>query len=53
VERPVIKDHLGHLTLSQVHQIYLSSPHLYSYAQALDKYIDELQDFKTVKTTIR
>lgn len=41
--RPIIKDFFGKdVTLTQVHETYLSQPELFKYAQALDNYIDEL-----------
>jgi len=45
VERPNIKDFFAEKTdLDTVHKEYRQSPHLYSYASALDRYIDWLED---------
>jgi len=45
VERPNIKDFFAEKTdLDTVHKEYTQSPHLYSYASALDRYIDWLED---------
>ena len=45
MERPNIKDFFAEKTdLDTVHKEYTHSPHLYSYASALDRYIDWLED---------
>jgi len=42
MKRPKIKDYFHEKTdLETVHSEYIKSPHLYSYASALDRYIDE------------
>ena len=42
MKRPKIKDFFHEKTdLEIVHSEYTKSPHLYSYASALDRYIDE------------
>lgn len=44
IKRPIIKDYFGKdATLSEVHQTYISQPELFKYAQALDIYIDMLE----------
>ena len=45
MKRPKIKDFFHEETdLENVHRIYTKSPHLFSYASALDMYIDYLED---------
>jgi len=45
MKRPEIKDFFSEKTdLETVHAIYTKSPHLYSYTNALDMYIDYLED---------
>ena len=45
MKRPKIKDYFHEETdLETVHRIYTKSPHLFSYASALDMYIDYLED---------
>ncbi len=45
MERPNIKGFFGeNVTLKQVHETYLNQTELFNYAQALDRYIDELED---------
>jgi len=44
MKRPKIKDYFHEKTdLETVHREYTKSPHLYSYASALDSYIDYLE----------
>lgn len=43
--RPTIKDYFGlNATLQTVHQTYVENPELFKYTQALDNYIDTLDD---------
>ena len=43
--RPKIKEYFGeNATLQQVLDTYESQPELFNYAQALDRYIDELEE---------
>ena len=45
MKRPKIKDFFQEKTdLETVHSEYTKSPHLYSYASDLDRYIDYLED---------
>ena len=45
MKRPKIKDYFPEKTdLENVHSEYTKSPHLYSYASALDRYIDYLEE---------
>jgi hypothetical protein len=45
MKRPEIKDFFHEKTdLETIHAIYTKSPHLFSYANALDRYIDFLED---------
>ena len=45
MKRSKIKDYFHEKTdLKTVHREYTKSPHLYSYASALDRYIDYLED---------
>jgi len=45
MKRPNIKDFFQEKTdLETVHSEYTKSPHLFSYANALDRYIDYLED---------
>jgi len=45
MKRPKIKDYFHEKTdLENVHREYTKSPHLYSYASYLDRYIDYLED---------
>ena len=45
MKRPKIKDFFQEKTdLKTVHSEYTKSPHLFSYASALDMYIDYLED---------
>ena len=45
MKRPKIKDYFLEKTdLETVHRIYTKSPHLFSYASALDRYIDYLEE---------
>ena len=42
---PNIKDYFGvNTTLEKVHLFYTDNPELFNYAQALDRYIDELEE---------
>jgi len=44
MNRPTIKQHFGDgATLESVHKAYLDNPELFKYAQALDNYIDHLE----------
>ena len=43
--RPKIKDYFAEKAdVKTVHNEYINSPHLYSYASALDRYVDCLED---------
>lgn len=45
MNRPKIKEYFGeNATLQQVADTYNSQPELFNYAQALDRYIDELEE---------
>jgi len=45
MKRPKIKDYFHEKTdLETVHFEYIKSPHLFSYASDLDRYIDYLED---------
>jgi len=45
MKRPEIKDFFPKKTdLETIHAIYTKSPHLYSYASALDRYVDYLEE---------
>ena len=45
MKRPKIKDFFPEKTdLGNVHSEYTKSPHLFSYASALDKYVDYLEE---------
>lgn len=45
MERPNIKDYFAEKAdVKTVHNEYINSPHLYSYASALDRYVDYLED---------
>ena len=45
MKRPEIKDYFHEKTdLETVHSEYTKSPHLYSYASDLDRYIDYLEE---------
>ncbi len=44
LKRPIIKKHFKEgTTIEEVAKIYAISPELFKYAQALDKYIDQLE----------
>jgi hypothetical protein len=42
-DRPQIKDFMPYATLSEAHKMYIKSPVLWGYIQALDAYIDSLE----------
>ena len=45
MERPNIKDYFAEKAdVKTVHNEYINSPHLYSYASNLDRYVDYLED---------
>ena len=45
MERPNIKDYFAEkANVKTVHNEYINSPHLYSYASNLDRYVDYLED---------
>jgi len=45
MERPNIKDYFAEKgDVKTVHNEYIKSPHLYSYASNLDRYVDYLED---------
>jgi hypothetical protein len=45
MERPKIKDYFAEKAgVKTVHNEYTNSPHLYSYASNLDRYVDYLED---------
>jgi hypothetical protein len=45
MERPKIKDYFAEkANITTVHNEYINSPHLYSYASNLDRYVDYLED---------
>jgi hypothetical protein len=45
MERPNIKDYFAEKAdVKTVHNEYINSPHLYSYASNLDSYVDYLED---------
>ena len=46
-DRPKIKDFFSEeITISKVHACYIIVPELYNYMQALDAYIDEIEESK-------
>jgi ribosomal protein L7/L12 len=44
MDRPEIKDFIPNASLSEIHSMYRKNPVLWGYIQALDVYIDSIED---------